>query len=306
VKIVDRNLTKDEHKYIYDDFTKIDIGMGIPQVERKRYSYIAEKNGAIIGFVSGLAGHKWLSLTNMWVKAEHRRKGIGARLLQMFEEKIYAAGIEHIHTWMMNMQPGNENDYVWTIGGGNEHFYEKMGYSIYTIIENFFDVEGIHHVGYRKDLLPKSEAALRDVNDEHICIMDREIAQHELELVYKLMKQESQNIFPHRNQVKYSRVIEDNGEVIGYAAGYTNYKWFMLTDMWTKSEYRRQGLGSKLLLLLEEQIRNAGIEHVYTWTMGENNARYYESLGYKCFTVFENSFGVEGIHHIGYRKDFCC
>ena len=306
MKIVDRDVTKDEREYIYNDFAKIEIGMGIPQVERKRFSYIAEKNGELVGFVSGLGAHKWLTMTDMWVKAEHRRKDIGARLLQMFEEKIKALGIEHIHTWIMNMLPGNEYDYVWTIGCGNEHFYEKMGYSIYTIIENFFDIDGIHHIGYKKDFLPKSESVPLDYKDEHICFVDREIMQNELELVYKLMKQERQNIFPQRSQIKYSRVIEDSGEVIGYVAGYTNHKWFMLTDMWTKPGYRRQGLGSKLLLLLEEHVRNIGMKHVYTWTTGGNNARYYESLGYKCFAVFENSFGVEGIHHIGYRKDFYC
>jgi len=299
MKIINRDATSEEIKHIYDDFTKIEIALGIPQVERKRYSYIAEENGEVIGFVSGLAGHKWLTLTNMWVKAEHRRNGIGTKLHCLFEEKIKATGIEHIHTWMMNIQPGNENDFTWTIGCGNEHFYERVGYSICAVIENFFNVDGIHHVAYRKDLLAEpNEIAFSNIN-----FIDREITQNELKCINELMKQERQKIFPQRNQARYYRVIENNGEIIGYAAGYTNYDWFMLTDMWTKQEYRRQGLGSKLLQELEKQMHDIGIKHVYTWTMGEANARYYESVGYMCFTVLENSFGVEGIHHIGFRKD---
>lgn len=303
MKITDRDVTKEELKHIYDDFAKIDIEMGIPQVERMRYSYVAEENGEVVGFVSGLASHKWLVLTNMWVKAGYRRKGLGAKLLSMFEEKVKTVGIEHIHTWMMNMHPDNENDFTWTIGCGNEHFYAKMGYGAYTIIENFFNIEGIHHVGYRKDILLKpNEVVLNNVG-QHINIVDREITQDELTHINELMKQERQNIFLDRNQTKHSRVIEDNNEVIGYASGYTNYDWFMLTDLWIKAEYRRHGLGSKLLLQLENHVKDVGIKHVYTWTAGEANARFYEGLGYKCFTVFENSFGVMGIHHIGYRKE---
>jgi N-acetylglutamate synthase-like GNAT family acetyltransferase len=303
MEFVDRDATEDELKYIYDDFVKIEIGLGIPQTERRRYSYVAEYSGEIVGFVSGLTSNKWLLLSNMWVKQGYRRKGTGTRLIMMFEERVRAAGIEHIYTWMMNTRRGNENDFVWTIGCGNEYFYGKMGYSAYTVIKDFFGAEGIHHVGYRKDILLKPNKALFGGENERIQIVEREITQSELGQINELMKQERQTVFPRRKQDKYSRVIADKGEIIGYAAGYTDYEWFVLTDMWVKSEYRRQGLGSELLLFLVKKVKDTGILHIYTWTMGQNNARYYESLGYTSFAVLENFFEVEGINHIGYRKD---
>ena len=301
MKIISREITEDERKYIYDDFVDIEIGLGISQAERVRYSYVARENGDVVGYASGIISYKWFVLSNMWVKAEHRRNRIGTKLLCMLEEKIKAAGARHVYTWMTS--PDNENDFVWTIGHGNEHFYEKMGYRSYTVIENFFDVEGIHHVGYRKDLLKFNDISLNDAGG-NVCITNNEITQDEFRRIGELVKQERLNLFPQREQVKYSYVIENNGGVIGYVAGFTNYKWFVLTDMWTKREYRRQGLGSKLLLFLEEQVKAAGVRHMYTWTMGRDNAQYYESLGYKCFTVLEDFFDVEGISHIGYRKDF--
>ena len=301
MKIVNRDITEDERKYIYDDFVDIEIGLGIPQAERVRYSYVARENCEVVGYVSVVINYKWLVLTNMWVKAEYRRSGIGTKLLCMLEERIMAVGALHVYTWMIN--PDDENDFVWTIGHGNEHFYERMGYRSYTVIKNMYDVEGIHHVGYRKDMQKSNNILFHNVGG-NVCITDKEITQDELKRIGEFVKQERLNLFPQRKQDKYSYVFEDNGEVIGYVAGFTNYKWFVLTDMWTKREYRRQGLGSKLLLFLEEQIKVAGVRHMYTWTMGRDNAQYYESLGYECFTVLEDFFDVEGISHIGYRKGF--
>jgi len=302
MQITEKNLTNDELKYIYNDFTSIEIALGIPQKERVRYSYAAKENGNVIAYASGITNHKWFLLSDMWVQPSHRRRGIGTRLLHELENKIMSVGIEHVYTWMMNMVLDNENDYVWTIGYGNEFFYEKTGYRPYTVIENFFDVDGIHHVGYRKDLLPKQNNTTVGGNNR-IQFTDNEITQDELDAIAEAKKRERQTVFLERIQTKYSYVAENNGEVIGYVAGFTNYKWFMLTDMWVSSKYRRRGLGSKLLLMLEEKAKLAGAQHVYTWTYGKDNAQYYENRGYTSFAVFEEYFEVDGIHNIGYRKD---
>ena len=92
--------------------------------------------------------------------------------------------------------------------------------------------------------------------------------------------------------------------VIGFVSGLTNHKWFYLTDLWVHEDYRRQGLGSKLIIMLENKIKIIGIEHIYTWTNGFTNPKFYEKHGYKVFTVFENFYEIEGYHHIGFRKDF--
>lgn len=298
MKAVERDITPDEKKKIYDNFTEIEIALGIPQTERVRYSYVAKENGEIIGYASGITNHKWFCLTDMWVKAEYRRKGIGTKLLYIHEDKLKKIGIRHIYTWMMSYDNGN--DYTWTIGCGNEHFYNKLGYFAYTVIENFFETDGIHHVGYRKDL----SLEVNDIPLDDTLITDNEITRAQHKHICELVKQEIQDNFPPRKQAKYSYVFEENGRVVAYAAGYSNCKWFVLTDMWVKTEYRRRVLGSRLLLFLEEKVKEAGVRHVYTWTMGQNNAQYYESLGYKCFTVLENFFEIDGMDHIGYRKDF--
>jgi N-acetylglutamate synthase-like GNAT family acetyltransferase len=137
VTISDREIKKSELEAIYDDFKRIDIQNGISVIPQVRYQYLAEENGNIIGFASGLTNHKWFYLSDMWVTAEYRRQGLGTKLLRMLEEKVVSAGIEHIYTW--------------TSGANNAAFYEKQGYYQFTVFEGFFEAEGFDHIGYRKD-----------------------------------------------------------------------------------------------------------------------------------------------------------
>ena len=53
----------------------------------------------------------------------------------------------------------------------------------------------------------------------------------------------------------------------------------------------------------EEKVRALGIEHIYTWTSGPRNPRFYERHGYRAFTVFENFYEIEGYHQTGFRRD---
>jgi hypothetical protein len=55
--------------------------------------------------------------------------------------------------------------------------------------------------------------------------------------------------------------------------------------------------------MLEKKVTTLGIEHIYTWTSGFINPKFYESQGYRVFAIFEDFYGVEGYNRIGYRKD---
>jgi len=138
MKITDRDITNKELQDIYDDFKKIEIQDGIPDAPQIRHQFIAEDNGAVIGFASGLTNHKWFYLSDMWVREDFRRQGLGAKLLKMLEDKVKSVGIEHIYTW--------------TTGFINPKFYEKQGYRVFTVFEDFCEVKGYHKIGYRKDL----------------------------------------------------------------------------------------------------------------------------------------------------------
>jgi len=136
-------------------------------------------------------------------------------------------------------------------------------------------------------------------------ITDREITKKELQDIYDdFTKIEIQDGVPQVKQERYNVVAEENDIVIVFASGLTNHKCFYLSDLWVHEDYRRQGLGSKILKMLEDKVKSTGIEIMWTWTTGFTNPKFYESQGYKVFTIFKNCCGIEGYHNIGYRKDF--
>ena len=136
--VTDRDITSEELKSIYDDFRRIEIRDGVPQRETKRYQFVMEEQGSVIGYVSGLTEHRWFYLTDLWIEESHRRQGLGTELLLMMEQKAAAVGMEHI--------------YLWTSGRINPLFYEKNGYERFTVLEDKYEVAGYHQIGYRKDI----------------------------------------------------------------------------------------------------------------------------------------------------------
>ncbi|MBR1752400.1 MAG: GNAT family N-acetyltransferase [Ruminococcus sp.] len=138
VSITDRDITDEELRRIYDDFKSIEAADGVPESEIKRYQFILEEGGSVIGYVSGITEHRWFYLTDLWVESSHRRCGLGSKLLLKMEKKAEEIGMLHI--------------YLWTAGRINPLFYEKNGYTAFTVLENKYEVEGYHQTGYRKDL----------------------------------------------------------------------------------------------------------------------------------------------------------
>ncbi len=138
ITISNRELAEGERAQILSDFDQILMLDGVPKNNFMRFYLVADEDGQMIGFVSGLKEHKWLFLTDMWVEKTHRGKGIGSYLLKCFEEKIQKEGIQHI--------------YLWTYGPSNPKFYEKNGYYQFALFEDYYEVEGYHQIGFRKDL----------------------------------------------------------------------------------------------------------------------------------------------------------
>lgn len=108
---------------------------------------------------------------------------------------------------------------------------------------------------------------------------------------------------PQRGYKRFSLVAEDNGRFIGYASGLADHLWLLLSDMWVHEDYRRRGIGTFLLESMEKNVKAAGLKHIYLWTYGPINPKFYEKNGYRSFTVFEDYYEVEGYNQIGYRKD---
>jgi len=136
-------------------------------------------------------------------------------------------------------------------------------------------------------------------------ITKREITKAEHEIILNDFRQiEIRHGVPAADTRRLNVTVEnDAGEVIGFASGLTNRKWFSLTDLWVDEDYRGQGVGKKILQMLEADALAAGMAYIHTQTTGyDRNEVFYQQQGYEIVRTFEDFFGVDGGHHYELMK----
>ncbi len=106
---------------------------------------------------------------------------------------------------------------------------------------------------------------------------------------------------------RYGFVAMDGDTFIGCSSGLAykngeNYSgWFYLTDLFVEKAYRLQGLGARLLMVLDEKITTIGVRNIWTWTAGHEAPVFYQKQGYEIFTEMENWYS-DGSSRVGLRK----
>lgn len=112
---------------------------------------------------------------------------------------------------------------------------------------------------------------------------------------------------PKEQQERFGYVALKNGNFIGASSGLAQKfdnscgKYFYLSDLLVEKDYRKKGIGKKLLGLLEEKVKSLGVEYIWTWTASYEAESFYIKQGYKIFTRFEN-FYPSGHSRVGLIK----
>ena len=94
-----------------------------------------DEDGACIGGLLGGTYWGWMYVDILWVHEDHRKKGIGSRLLAAAEREAVRRGCHHVHLDTMSWQA--------------PEFYKKHGYSVIGVLP---DIPS----GNQKYLLQKS------------------------------------------------------------------------------------------------------------------------------------------------------
>ena len=76
-----------------------------------------DADGSIIGGLLGGTYWGWMYIDILWVREDHRRQGIGSRLLTEAEKEAMRRGCHHVHVDTMSWQA--------------PMFYQKYGYEIW-------------------------------------------------------------------------------------------------------------------------------------------------------------------------------
>ncbi|MFO7550708.1 MAG: GNAT family N-acetyltransferase [Haliea sp.] len=78
------------------------------------------------------------------------------------------------------------------------------------------------------------------------------------------------------------------------------WDWIYIDELWVSSERRGEGLGTTLMLLVEELARNQVLQGIWLWTQSWQGERFYQTLGYSEFARFQDF--PRGYSRVGYRK----
>lgn len=74
-----------------------------------------------------------------------------------------------------------------------------------------------------------------------------------------------------------------DGQLVGGAYGVVNWNWLDASLLWVAEPWRGQGLGSKLLLKLEEEAKARGCDRAHLETFSYQARAFYERHGYREF-----------------------
>ena len=115
------NPTKEETKKVYDELIRFNTehnGGGDGHAPLNIVEY--DEDGNLIAGILGGTYWGWMYVDILWVREDHRRSGIGSKLLAEAEKEARSRGCHHVHLDTMSWQA--------------PEFYKKHGYTVVGIL----------------------------------------------------------------------------------------------------------------------------------------------------------------------------
>ena len=99
--------------------------------------FIRNEENKVVGGAIGSVFGGWLYISLMWIEDSLRNRGYGTKLLEMMENEAVKLGCRHAHvdTYSFEARP----------------FYEKNGYTVFALLENYPEGHSKHFL--KKKLL---------------------------------------------------------------------------------------------------------------------------------------------------------
>ena len=84
--------------------------------------------------------------------------------------------------------------------------------------------------------------------------------------------------------------VEDDGKLIaGLDACITAFRILYVSTVFVDEEYRRKGIGARMLREMEKRAMAMGVNTIRLDTFNWQGKEFYEALGYKCVGCYENA-----------------
>lgn len=80
----------------------------------------------------------------------------------------------------------------------------------------------------------------------------------------------------------------DGDKLAGSVIGKIFFNWLHIDLFWVADDYRRQGLGTKLMQQVAGKAMQSGLNGIEVWTQSWQAPEFYRKLGYEEFSVIED------------------
>jgi ribosomal protein S18 acetylase RimI-like enzyme len=80
----------------------------------------------------------------------------------------------------------------------------------------------------------------------------------------------------------------DDQKLIGSVVGKIFFNWLHIDLFWVDAEYRRKGIGTRLMNDTLEQASKAALSGIEVWTQSWQAPGFYRKLGYEEFAVLDD------------------
>jgi GNAT superfamily N-acetyltransferase len=90
------------------------------------------------------------------------------------------------------------------------------------------------------------------------------------------------------NYEDFCFIAEDDGEIAGVIVGRAYYNEVHIGDLIVGKDYRRAGIGSRLVAAVEDAYKGKGYEKIALTTFGFQAPEFYKKLGYELEFVRED------------------
>ncbi len=107
----------------------------------------------------------------------------------------------------------------------------------------------------------------------------------ELNLLHSLKNLQTQS----ENKSLTLSVKDTEGTLVAGVSGSSSYGWLLVKLLWVSDSYQRQGLGTKLMQLIEEKAKTFGCHGAWLDTSNAKAMEFYKTLGYESFGQLSNT-----------------
>jgi len=244
---------------------------------------LKDPEGNVVGGISVSSQLGVMFLEVLWIADEHRKRGLGRRLVLAAEHIAEKGGCIAAGTWTFSWQ--------------GPQFYPRCGYKLVGIYTGYpFGIT--EHVLMKR--LPDPDDSGRRSEEDGFALVEHPSAD-DMRVVYSAFHE-----FCVRNAreemdypgIKVQSALRDSGgQIVGGLLAMTTIRIMAFESLWVDARYRGQGYGRQLVIEAERIAKAHGCVAVQGTCFSFQAPGFFRKLGYE-------TFGTTDLFLDGHAQDY--